>query len=156
VAYVIYMLCDGRWIRHRKKILGLELGRTQGLDTSDAYHALGLEQDPRHYDRVGAVLQHFGIRAVRLLTNNPRKIGGLEAFGIPVTREPLEIPATDGSRPYLQTKQQKMGHLLTRTVLRSITLAINSLEWTVKEHGGPVANAAMADNTEKAAPQPRQ
>lgn len=110
---VIYMLCDGRGAGLYKKILGLELGRTQGLDTSDAYHALGLEQDPRHYDRVGAVLQHFGITAVRLLTNNPRKIGGLEAFGIAVTREPLEIPATDGSRPYLQTKQQKMGHLLT-------------------------------------------
>ncbi len=110
---LIYMLCDGRGAGLYKKILGLDLGRTQGLDTSDAYRALGLEQDPRRYDRVGTVLKYFDLTAVRLLTNNPRKIGGLEAFGITVSREPLEIPATEGSRPYLRTKQQKMGHLLS-------------------------------------------
>ena len=110
---LVYMLCDGRGAGLYQKVLGLELGRTKGLDTSDAYRALGLEQDPRTYDRVGQVLNHFGITAVRLLTNNPRKISGLEKFGIAVTREPLEIPATSTSQPYLQTKKQKMGHLLS-------------------------------------------
>jgi GTP cyclohydrolase II len=110
---LVYMLCDGRGAGLYHKVLGLDLGRTQGLDTSDAYRALGLQQDPREYDRVGVVLRHFGITGVRLLTNNPRKIKGLEAFGIAVTREPLEIPPTPASRPYLQTKHQKMGHLLT-------------------------------------------
>jgi GTP cyclohydrolase II len=110
---LIYMLCDGRGAGLYKKVLGLELGRTQGLDTSDAYRALGLEQDPRHYDHAAAILKHFDIRSVRLLTNNPRKVAGLSEHGISVAREALEIPSTEASRPYLLTKKNKMGHLLS-------------------------------------------
>jgi len=95
--------------------LGLELGRTRGLDTSDAYRELGLPQDPRTYDRVVFVLNHFGIGSVRLLTNNPRKMEGLARGGIEVVREPLQIPPTDHSRPYLETKATKMGHMLDFT-----------------------------------------
>src|SRR5258708_7839581 len=103
-GFVVYMLCDGRGAGLYQKVLGLELGRTKGLDTSDAYCALGLEQDPRRYDRVWAVLAHFAIGKVRLLTNNPRKVSGLAQGGIEVSRIPLEISPTAVSQPYLLTK----------------------------------------------------
>jgi GTP cyclohydrolase II len=106
------MLCDGRGAGLYQKVLGLELGRTEGLDTSDAYRALDLEQDPRTYERVWTVLAHFGINKVHLLTNNPRKVSGLEQGGIEVIRVPLEISPTPGSHPYLLTKKLKMGHML--------------------------------------------
>lgn len=108
---LIYMLCDGRGAGLLNKVKGLALGHSEGLDTSDAFRALGLEQDPRRYDRVVEVLKHFGLDRIRLLTNNPRKIDGLVASGIAVERNPLEIPATETSRPYLRTKAEKMGHL---------------------------------------------
>jgi GTP cyclohydrolase II len=111
---LIYMLCDGRGAGLLKKIEGLELGRTKGLDTSEAYTALGLPQDPREYSRVAEILRYFGYNSVRLLTNNPRKVDGLAASGVIVTREPLEIPATKHSRPYLMTKAKKMGHLFNQ------------------------------------------
>jgi GTP cyclohydrolase II len=107
------MLCDGRGAGLYHKVLGLELGQTRGLDTSDAYRELGLEQDPRQYDRVAVVLKYFDVTAVHLLTNNPRKLSGLAVQGISVVRVPLEIPPTDTSRPYLLTKAKKMGHLLS-------------------------------------------
>jgi GTP cyclohydrolase II len=110
---LIYMLCDGRGAGLYQKVKGLELGRTRGLDTSDAYHELGLEQDPRTYDRAVQVLRYFNISTVRLLTNNPRKLKGLEMGGLAVTRVPLEITATPESFPYLETKKNKMGHMLT-------------------------------------------
>lgn len=108
----IYMLCDGRGAGLYKKVLGLELGRVKGLDTSDAYRHLGLKQDPRDYARVVQILKHWEIDGVRLLTNNPRKINGLQKAGISVSRESLEIPATPASRGYLRTKGKKMGHML--------------------------------------------
>lgn len=111
---LIYMLCDGRGAGLLNKVKGLELGRTQHLDTSDAYTALGLEQDPRHYDRVVEVIKDLGIDSVRLLTNNPRKVSGLSDAGIQVKREPLEIQATDDSLPYLKTKALKMDHMMSQ------------------------------------------
>ena len=109
---LIYMLCDGRGAGLFTKTLGLELGRTEGLDTSEAYTRLGVPQDPREYSRAAAVLRHNGIGRVRLLTNNPRKIAGLQENGIEVQREALEIVATTNSAPYLRTKAMKMGHLI--------------------------------------------
>jgi GTP cyclohydrolase II len=84
------------------------------LDTSDVYRLLGLEQDPRDYERVATVLQHFNAGSIRLLTNNPRKVDGLRHHGISAVREPLEIVATVYSRSYLEAKKRKMGHLLTQ------------------------------------------
>ncbi|WP_370539565.1 GTP cyclohydrolase II [Achromobacter sp. UMC71] len=109
---LIYMLCDGRGAGLFTKTLGLELGRIEGLDTSDAYARLGVPQDPREYSRAAAVLRHLDIPRVRLLTNNPRKIAGLRDHGIEVQREALEICATTDSAEYLRTKAQKMGHLI--------------------------------------------
>jgi GTP cyclohydrolase II len=109
----IYMLADGRGAGLHAKVQGLELGRTRGLDTADAYQALGIPPDPREYRRAAYVLRSLGMETVRLLTNNPRKVDGLASMGLTVTRESLEIPPTEFSRPYLETKKRKMGHLLT-------------------------------------------
>ncbi|MDQ0614416.1 GTP cyclohydrolase II [Microbacterium sp. W4I4] len=109
---IVYMLCDGRGAGLLTKVRGLALGDSDQLDTHDAYVRLGVETDPRDYARVAQVLSHRGVQNCRLLTNNPRKIGGLESHGIAVTRVELEIPATHNSLPYLRTKRTKMGHLL--------------------------------------------
>lgn len=108
------MLCDGRGAGLFTKTLGLELGRSDGLDTSEAYARLGVSQDPREYSRVAYILKQLGFPSVRLLTNNPRKVQGLIDHGISVERFALEIPATPESEPYLRTKAKKMGHMLTQ------------------------------------------
>jgi GTP cyclohydrolase II len=111
---LVYMLCDGRGAGLFTKTLGLELGRTEGVDTADAYARLGVPHDPREYSRVAYVLKSLGFERIRLLTNNPRKVESLHAHGIGVVREPLEITATDHSKAYLMTKATKMGHLFTQ------------------------------------------
>lgn len=112
-GYLIYMLCDGRGAGLLNKLRGMALGEQEGLDTSDAYRKLGLPQDPRNYTRVSEIVTHFGLDRIKLLTNNPRKIEGLESTGITVERVSLEIDATEESRSYLKTKVYKMGHLLS-------------------------------------------
>lgn len=109
---VIYMLCDGRGAGLLNKVKGLELGRTKGLDTSDAYKELNIPQDPREYSRVIEVLKDLQVSSIRLLTNNPRKVEAITSAGIKVVREILEIPATKHSKAYLQTKTLKMGHMM--------------------------------------------
>lgn len=110
---LIYMLVDGRGAGLLNKIKGMELGFTHNLDTSDAYKFLGIEQDPREYERVHEVLSYFKIKEIRLLTNNPRKVSKIESIGITVTRAPLEIESTCESKPYLKTKALKMRHMLS-------------------------------------------
>lgn len=100
-GYVVYMICDGRGAGLLTKIRGLSLGDSEGLDTHDAYQRLGVEIDPREYSRVAAVLLHLGVRKLRLLTNNPRKIEGLEAADIKVERVDLQIAPTPDSWAYL-------------------------------------------------------
>jgi GTP cyclohydrolase II len=110
---LIYMLCDGRGAGLLKKVRGLGLGHTHGLDTADAYAAMGIDQDLREYGHTAEILRHFEVNRMRLLTNNPRKIHGLREHGIQPVREPLEIRSTPASRNYLRTKAVKMGHLLS-------------------------------------------
>lgn len=112
-GYLIYMLCDGRGAGLLNKVKGMELGLTHGLDTSDAYHRLGLKQDPREYDRVSEILKYFNLDEIRLLTNNPKKLNAISSSNIVVNREPLEIVSTKHSAPYLETKAKKMGHMLS-------------------------------------------
>jgi GTP cyclohydrolase II len=109
---LIYMLCDGRGAGLLSKVRGLALGLRDGLDTHDAYQRMGIPLDDRTYERAAHVLHTLGIPQIRLLTNNPRKSAGLFRHNIDVVREPLEIPATAESSPYLQTKTRKMGHLM--------------------------------------------
>jgi GTP cyclohydrolase II len=116
---LIYMLCDGRGAGLLSKVRGLALGHIRGLDTFDAYEAMGIPEDAREYHRAAVVLRHIGLTSVRLMTNNPRKLDGLILAGLDVQREPLEIPSTSGSRPYLSTKARKMGHLLSEFAKRT-------------------------------------
>ena len=74
---------------------------------------LGFEADQRNYELCAGVLRHFGVSRVRLMSNNPQKFDALEAAGIRVIeRIPIEIPPSDGTQKYLETKKVKMGHLL--------------------------------------------
>ena len=109
---VIYMLADGRGAGLLTKVRGLALGETEGLDTFDAYVRLGAPVDPRDYGRVVEVLKALKINSIQLLTNNPRKIDAILEAGIIVERVSLEIAPTEASRPYLDTKRLKFGHLL--------------------------------------------
>jgi 3,4-dihydroxy 2-butanone 4-phosphate synthase/GTP cyclohydrolase II len=79
----------------------------------EANLALGFKPDLRDYGVGAQILVDLGVRKMRLLTNNPKKIVGLEGYGLQmVERVPIEIPATDANREYLRTKREKLGHLL--------------------------------------------
>lgn len=110
---LIYILRDGRGAGIFPKVMGLNLGAVEGLDTAEAYDRLGIPRDPREYSKVVQVLSELQISSVRLLTNNPRKIKGLEKAGISVERVPLQIAPTSESRPYLNAKKSKLGHLFS-------------------------------------------
>lgn len=109
---LIYLRQEGRGIGLANKLKAYAL-QEQGLDTVDANHELGLPVDNRDYAIAYQILKHFGIDAVRLLTNNPSKITAVERYGITVTeRVPLEVEPTQESHRYLKTKKEKMGHFL--------------------------------------------
>jgi 3,4-dihydroxy 2-butanone 4-phosphate synthase / GTP cyclohydrolase II len=84
-----------------------------GLDTVEANVHLGFDPDPREYGIGAQILNDLGLKGMRLITNNPVKRAGIEAYGLHVTgRVPIEIPPNDINRKYLETKREKMGHLL--------------------------------------------
>jgi len=85
----------------------------EGLDTVEANRRLGFEPDLRDYGIGAQILVDLGVASIRLLTNNPRKIVGLEGYGLKIVeRVSLEIPPGDKNRDYLRTKKEKLGHLL--------------------------------------------
>lgn len=109
---LIYLRQEGRGIGLANKLKAYAL-QEKGLDTVDANNELGLPVDNRDYAIAYQILRHFGIDAVRLLTNNPLKITAVERYGVMVTeRVPLEVEPTQESHRYLKTKKEKMGHLL--------------------------------------------
>lgn len=108
---LLYLRQEGRGIGLTNKIRAYHL-QDQGYDTVDANRALGLPDDERDYHDAAAILHDIGITRVRLLTNNPLKIAGLEAQGITVVeRVPLHIAPNTVNARYIRTKQERMGHL---------------------------------------------
>jgi GTP cyclohydrolase II len=109
---LIYEHQEGRGIGLANKLRAYEL-QDAGADTVEANLRLGFQADHRKYELPVDILRHFRIGAVRLLSNNPDKIGALEAAGIRVAeRVPCEVPPVGSSAHYLRTKKEKLGHLL--------------------------------------------
>ncbi len=109
---LLYMRQEGRGIGLANKVKAYAL-QDQGKDTVEANEALGFKADLRHYGIGAQILYDLGIRKLRLLTNNPKKIVGLEGYGLEVVeRVPIEIPANPANLRYLETKRDKLGHLI--------------------------------------------
>ena len=109
---LIYMHQEGRGIGLANKIKAYAL-QEKGKDTVEANEVLGLKPDLRDYGIGAQIISHLGIRKLRLMTNNPKKIIGLEGYGLEIVgRVPIVIQANRTNRIYLKTKQEKMGHLL--------------------------------------------
>jgi 3,4-dihydroxy 2-butanone 4-phosphate synthase/GTP cyclohydrolase II len=120
---VVYLRQEGRGIGLINKLKAYSL-QDMGLDTVEANERLGFPADLRDYGMGAQMLMDLGIKKIRLITNNPRKIAGVKGYGLEVVdRVPLLIEATDYNSYYLATKAQKLGHMLLQTYL--VTVAIH-------------------------------
>jgi 3,4-dihydroxy 2-butanone 4-phosphate synthase/GTP cyclohydrolase II len=109
---LLYMAQEGRGIGLLNKLKAYEL-QEGGLDTVDANLALGFAADEREWGIGNQILADLGLRTIRLLTNNPKKVSGLHAYGLEVTEQvPIEVPPNDENRRYLAVKRDKLGHRL--------------------------------------------
>src|SRR5262245_25951636 len=110
---LLYMRQEGRGIGLMAKLKAYKLQHEEGLDTVEANRRLGFGPDLRQYGIGAQILFDLGVRQIRLLTNNPKKVIGLEGYGLKIVeRVPIQMAAGDSNRRYLQTKKDKLGHLL--------------------------------------------
>lgn len=109
---VIYLRQEGRGIGLQHKLKAYQL-QDQGLDTVEANEKLGFPADKRDYGVGAQIIRDLGLRKLRILTNNPKKVSRLEVYGLQVIEQvPICIPPNDVNRAYLKAKKEKMGHLL--------------------------------------------
>ena len=110
---LVYLRQEGRGIGLKNKILAYQL-QDQGLDTVEANHKLGFSSDLREYGIGAQILKECGVKKMKLLTNNPKKIIGLEGYDLLITgRESIEIKSNSANEKYLKTKRDKLGHFLS-------------------------------------------
>jgi 3,4-dihydroxy 2-butanone 4-phosphate synthase/GTP cyclohydrolase II len=109
---IVYMRQEGRGIGLAPKIKAYKL-QEQGYDTVEANRKLGFEMDLREYGLGAQILADLGLKTIRLLTNNPRKVVGLEGYGLKIVEQvPIRVKPNPHNERYLKTKRKKMGHLL--------------------------------------------
>ncbi len=109
---ILYMKQEGRGIGLANKLKAYSL-QDQGLDTVEANEALGFAADLRDYGLGAQILSDLGVKKIKLLTNNPRKIIGLEGYGLHIVeRIPIQTPTNEANTRYLKTKKEKLGHIL--------------------------------------------
>ena len=109
---IVYMRQEGRGIGLLNKLRAYKLQQDEGLDTVEANHRLGFAADLRHFGIGAQILHDLGVRQIRLLTNNPRKVIGLEGHGLKIVeRVPILIAPGEHNADYLRTKRDKLGHL---------------------------------------------
>ena len=114
---LLYMNQEGRGIGLGNKLQAYKL-QDEGQDTVEANIALGFKPDLRDYGIGAQILFDLGVRRIRLLTNNPRKVIGLQGYHLEIVeRVPIEIPSNPINKRYLRTKKEKMGHLFTDQTL---------------------------------------
>lgn len=110
---ILYMRQEGRGIGLLAKLKAYSLQEQENLDTVEANQRLGFAPDLRHYGIGAQILVDLGIRQIRLLTNNPKKVVGLDGYGLRIVEQvPIQIPPNQKNRNYLKTKRDKLGHLL--------------------------------------------
>ncbi|NUN07989.1 MAG: bifunctional 3,4-dihydroxy-2-butanone-4-phosphate synthase/GTP cyclohydrolase II [Ignavibacteriaceae bacterium] len=115
---LVYMRQEGRGIGLENKLKAYVL-QDQGLDTVEANENLGFKPDLRDYGIGAQILLSLGVRKIRLLTNNPKKVVGLEGYGLQIVeRVPIEIEPNDFNYKYLQVKRDKLGHLILEDELK--------------------------------------
>jgi len=113
---LIYLRQEGRGIGLANKLRAYKL-QEQGLDTVEANVKLGFLPDKRDYGIGAQICRDLGLRNVRILTNNPKKVSRLEVYGIHIVEQiPLQAKPTEYNRKYLQTKKVRFGHLLREDI----------------------------------------
>jgi 3,4-dihydroxy 2-butanone 4-phosphate synthase/GTP cyclohydrolase II len=109
---IVYMRQEGRGIGLAPKIMAYKL-QEQGYDTVEANKKLGYAMDLREYGLGAQILVDLGLKTIRLLTNNPRKVVGLEGYGLKIVEQvPIKVKPNEHNARYLKTKRRKMGHWL--------------------------------------------